>query len=223
MPTFEGQFVSIVLLGRQNPQILNHDFLVNNRILPEDQEPFSDFLKREPGQQYSQFISLPVLSTIAYGPISITVQENTFQIKDDRFQDPAGSPIISVVRKYFGAHLKYTPFHLGGFNLHGLIRYSDDEDERKLDEHFGVNRTRVKDIAGSDDVHTSLALRSPWHKGTMEVRLTKPAAWDNTAEFNFNYEFAYADIDSFLRNLDDAGMIYRRFMELLRQVGVEGV
>ena len=40
MPLFEGKFFNIVFIGRLNPQILNHDFLLNNRVLPEDKEPF---------------------------------------------------------------------------------------------------------------------------------------------------------------------------------------
>ena len=40
MPIFRGQFASIILLGKHNPQTLNHDFLVGHNVLPREFDPF---------------------------------------------------------------------------------------------------------------------------------------------------------------------------------------
>ncbi|MBI4334639.1 MAG: hypothetical protein HY673_25575 [Chloroflexi bacterium] len=96
MPSFEGRFFSIVLIGRQNPQILTHDFLLKNEVLPKDREPFKGLITEEGSLPFTEFISTPVITSITYGPISITIEENRYQITDNRFEDPPSSPIMSV-------------------------------------------------------------------------------------------------------------------------------
>ena len=61
MPSFKYKFFNIVVLGRHNPQILTHDFLINNKILPVTQEPFLTLLReaKEKVKPFNQFISTP--------------------------------------------------------------------------------------------------------------------------------------------------------------------
>ena len=221
MPAFEGRFVSIVLLGRQNPRILNHDFLTRNEILPAEMPPFPDLLKRKAEEQFTSFVSLPVLSTITYGPVSITVEENRFQIRDDRYGDPSSSPIVPIVRNYFGKCLRYTPFDLGGINVNGVVQFADADDEKAFDESLGICTETIAGLAESVEARSSLFFGAPWHNGTMEFRIVKHKASTGRAEANFNYEFGYEDIDSFLANLDDIQLVRARFESILKQLGVE--
>jgi len=220
MPVFEGRFFSIVLVGRQNPRILNHDFLIKHDVLPLDQHPFSELLALEEGKQFTEFVSVPVLATIKYGPISIVVEENRYQIIDNRLDDPASSPIIQITKNYFGKLLRYTPFQVGGVNLNGLIRFEDVEEEHKLDERLGLQRKALCDIAESADVRAGLTFSAPWHKGVIEVQLPKPKERTQPGTMNLNYEFPYEGIDSFLANLDDIGLVWAKFRSILDWVGV---
>jgi hypothetical protein len=85
MASFQGQSIGIVLLGRHNPQILNHDFLLKHKVLPVDQEPFASLLKQQEGQAFTEFICTPVISSLRYGPVNIVVEDGRFQIGDQRF------------------------------------------------------------------------------------------------------------------------------------------
>jgi hypothetical protein len=109
MPSFKGQFFSIVFIGRQNPQILNHDFLFSHGVLPKDKEPFKNLFAKQDSQPFTEFISTPVITSIKYGPISLVVEENRYQIIDNRFEDPPSSPIIQITKKYFEELLRYLP------------------------------------------------------------------------------------------------------------------
>jgi hypothetical protein len=183
--------------------------------------PFPELLKREDGAQFTSFVSLPVLSTISYGPISITIDENRFQIRDDRYGDPASSPVIHIVRNYFGECLKYTPFDLGGINLNGVVQFADADDEKAFDESLGICTETIARLAGSAEARSSLFFGAPWHKGKMEFRIVKDKVATGRAEANFNYEFGYKEIDSFLGNLDDVQLVRARFDSILKQLGVE--
>ena len=97
MPSFEGQSLSIVFTGKQNPRILNHDFLLNNGVLPKNKEPFKGLFAKQDSDPFTDFLSTPVLACIRYAPINLLVEENRYQIRDDRFED---STIESDYRDY---------------------------------------------------------------------------------------------------------------------------
>jgi len=222
MATFEGLFSSIVLIGMQNPQILNHDFLVNHNVLPKDQLPFKELFAKEGSPPFTEFISTPILATIRYGPISITVDESRYQITDRRFEHAPSSQIIHITQKYFGELLRYTPIQLGGVNLNGNLRFADPDDEKAFDEILGFDRARLCQIAGTTDVRTGVFFSYPWNNGIVEAQLPKPKDRSKLGTINFNYEFKYQDIDSFLANLDDFGKVYASFKSFLKSLGVEG-
>lgn len=220
MLSFEGKLFSIVILGRHNPQILNHDFLLNKGVLPTNKEPFKSLFTAQNPKTCTDFISTPVLTSIRYGPISLVVEEHRYQIKDDRFENPPSSPIIEITKKYFGELLQYTPLQLGGINLQGTIGFASVEDEQVFDERLGIVKEKLFDLAGTSDTRASIAFTFPWSGGMVEVRIRKPKERTQPGEINFNYEFKYEGMDSFLKNLDDTGQVYKKFNDLLVSLGV---
>jgi len=222
MPKFEGRFVSIVLLGKHNPQILNHDFLVRNSILPSEDQPFRDFLAKEEGEQFSQFISTPPMTTISYGPVSIVVDEGRYQIADRRFPEPSGTTVVDITKRYFGKCLCYTPFTAGGINFNGRLHFQMSDDEAGFDRRLGLDRERLSELAQTEDVRVGTTISFPCLDGSVEVQVAKPKLRPEPATLNFNYEFGYTgDMDSFLANLDSIAAIYGRLMRLLDDLGVE--
>ena len=223
MPKFEGQFISVVFVGRQNPRILNHDFLVHNGVLPVDQEPFRELLRtRDRPAAPDEFVSVPVMTSIRYGPVSILVDENRYQITDRRFGNLASSPIVPITKKYFGTLLRYTPLTAGGINFNGLLRFESQADEHGFNERLGLDAGKMAAALKSTDVRVGLVVSFPWHNGVVEVQMPKPKDRAAPGLVNFNYEFGYTDIDSFLSNLDDAELVYGRFREFLDSLAVEG-
>lgn len=124
MPIFDLKLFSIVFIGRQNPQILNHDFLIKNEVLPIKSEPFKSLIKDSSQKKppFTSYLSTPVVTALDYKWISIIVEENRFQIKDAKFKVPSKSPIITISKEYFGTLLKYTPFQVGGINFGGELK-----------------------------------------------------------------------------------------------------
>jgi len=221
MPRFEGKFLSVVLVGHQNPQILNHDFLVKNNILPVDKDPFKTLIDKDAGRPFDEFVSVPILATIRYGHVSITVQEDRYQILDNRFGSPADSPIFDITRNYFQKHLKYTPFTVGGMNLNGIIYFSDLSDELKFDERLGINRPKFAELLRADGIRTGATVAAAHRNGLIEVQIAKPKDGSPVALFNLNYEFKYEEIGTFMANLDDAEALYHESQRILLALGVE--
>ena len=221
MSKFKGQYFSIVLTGRQNPQILNHDFLVKNEIIQKNREPFVKFFSENNKKQFTEFISTPILSTIKYGPISIVVEETRFQIIDFRFKVSSKNPIIDITTRYFGKHLKYTPFELGGVNFNGIIKFDNIEDENDLDKNLGITRDKLVGKINESKVRIGIAFTYPWKKGEIKIQLTKPKENTKPCSINFNYEFKYDDIENFLNNLEDVDEAFEKFTDLLSSIGVK--
>ena len=215
MPIFEGKFFSIIFLGKQNPQILNHDFLVNNKVLPVNKEPFKTLFSSKNSKPFTDFVSTPVLVSIKYDNISIAVEENRFQIMDFKFEDPLSSPIINITKKYFGNILQYTPFILGGVNFNGIIKFSDTKDEEMFDRQLGMEREKVSIIFGVDNIRMGFSFSYQLNKGIVEVNLPKAKDRSKPGTVNFNYEFKYENISNFIDTLDDLPIVYEKFNKLL--------
>jgi hypothetical protein len=228
MPIFNPKFFSIVFLGSQNPQILNHDFLINNKILPIEKEPFKSLMEgaSQGNPPFTQYISTPLVTTLTYKWISIIIEQNRYQIKDTHFNMPLESPIISILRGYFGRMLRHTPLTLGGINFGGNIVFSDAEDETIFDENMGINRQKFQSRLGLVKAQYSPKIRLVWGEeqdGQFELSLKKSKSLTpiGTCAVNFNFEFFYKDMPSFLEMIDETGEVHDRFYTMLKKLDVE--
>lgn len=224
MPIFEGQFISIVFIGKQNPQVLNHDFLLSKGILPKDQNPFKDLFAAQDRQPFTTFVATPNFATITYGPICIAVESNRYQITDNDFKEPPLSPIIQITKKYSETLLQDTPPQVGGVNLNGIIKFTDDSDEQVLDERMGISKEHLSKIISSPNVRIALNFHFPWHKGIVDIQLPKLKGSPRLGAINLNYEFKNPDanLNGFLKNLDDFPEVYRKFTALLKSLDIGG-
>jgi hypothetical protein len=224
MPVFSPKFFSIVFIGRQNPQILNHDFLINNRVLPTKREPFKSLIRdsSENTPPFTEYLSTPVVTTLVYKWISIIVEEGRFQIKDNNFGIPSKSPIISITKKYFGEHLRYTPFQLGGINFAGKLNFTNENDEITFDKKFGIDcKTFAKYFKIEKKVQYSTKLNYPLNEDRIELRVDKSKKHQEKAMLSFNFEFTYDNIDSFISKLDEVDGVYKVFKEMLKKLKTE--
>jgi len=221
MPNFKEQLFSIVVIGRLNPQILNHDFLINNEILPVSEEPFKSLLAKENGNPFTEFVSTPVLSSIKYDSISMVIEESRYQIKDSNYGNPVSSPIIDITKKYLGEILKHTPMTVGGINLSGNITFDDEKDEQGFNERFGVNKDTLISHAGTEDIRIGMNIAFTWLEGFVDVQVPRSRGSSVSRAINFNYEFKYNNMKDFFGNLDKVDQIQGKFSELLKSLGVE--
>jgi hypothetical protein len=83
------------------------------------------------------------------------------------------------------------------------------------------NATLAEVLGQRPLVRVGAKLSFPWNKGMVEASVIKPPDPKEPASINFNYEFRYANIDSFLCNLDEFPSVYERFTHLLADLGVK--
>lgn len=210
---------SIVLMGRHNPQILNHDFLVKYSVLPET-EPFFRELK-EGEDAFTEFFSTPPISRIAYGEYSFLVQENRYQAADATGSDPIKSPIIEITKHYFGKLLKYTPLTLAGLNLHCNLSFENSDEEEAVLTALGIDYSRAKNAFQTQQLSPALTATFPFCAGNLSVGILKPKNPENPVRINFNYEYKFsADIDTFLSNLDGTGELVEYQRSFYERVGI---
>lgn len=173
---------------------------------------------------FTQYVSTPLLTTLTYKWISIIIEQNRYQIKDTRFTKPLESPIISIPKEYFGRVLKHTPITLGGINFGGDISFSDSEDETRFDESLGIDRQKFQIHLGLVKAQYSPKINLVWDDGQedqFELTLNKPKSFSGACAVNFNFEFIYKDMNSFVMKIDEAGKVHERFYTILRELNVE--
>jgi hypothetical protein len=221
MARFESKFFSIVFLGRMNPAILNHDFLMLNNIIPSEEEPFRSLLKRETGKQFSEFLSTPVMATIRYDKIPILIEEERYQIADHTSTPPHLSPIIQITKNYFGKVLKYTPLRIGGFNFNGVVSFDSQDDENAFDEKLGLHAADAKNLLSVTSVQMSGVIRYPFLEGTSEIKVSKPKKPKEPTTLNYNYEFESTKPDELLSRLDRVKEIHNHFLDILKKIKLE--
>jgi hypothetical protein len=169
-------------------------------------------------------LSTPLVTTLVYDWISIIIEQERYQIKDTNFGVPSQSPIISITRSYFGKLLRYTPFRLGGTNFGGEITFLDKDDERDFDERLGIDSQKFETYLNIVGARFSTRIKFPCDRNQedeIELRVDKPEKSSAIGILNFNCEFLYEDIDSFVKKLDEVNRVYKKFKQILKKLGVE--
>lgn len=221
MITCQPKFFSIILIGRQNPQILNHDFLLKSNIIPFDKSPFKDITTKQPEEKpYSDFLSTPVLTKLTYKNIDIVIEEGRYQITDISSTPPTDSPIVIFTKNYFSV-LKYTPFVLGGFNFHNFLSFGSKDEKIEFEDRFIADRNSTYKELGINNFEISLQMACPFNQNKIEISIAKVMANDLVKIFNFNYEFRYKDIDSFLGTLDEVPILFDKFKTILSKLKIQ--
>ncbi len=220
----EPKFFSIILIGRLNPQILNHDFLLKNNIIPLEKSPFKDIIISKPEQNaFDDYVSTPVLSRLKYKNIDIVIEESRYQITDTAIAhiSPSESPIIDFTKSYFSL-LEHTPLSFGGINFNSHLIFDSDKEKISFEDNFISKRDGFfKDLGINNfDVSLKLDFVFPGPQNKVELSLNKLRASPLVKMINLNYEFSFATgMDIFLKNLDSVSDLFQRYREILTKLG----
>jgi hypothetical protein len=193
-------FVSLIAVGRPNPQILNVDFLRNNDILPADRPPFAELFKEK--QPFTSFVSTPVMANLVFGHIDFLIDEQRFQIRDARVSEWSETSIFDITKKYFDI-LPYTPLSHIGFNLNTAVTFESPDEARAFQELFVPADSRGLAIVARTTVVADVALRYsyPNNGARMTLTLAQLPREKNMKAVNFNYEFDFAGWPEFGQEL----------------------
>jgi len=191
----EDKQINVVVLGGQNPQILNVDFLKHNGIIPRNEPPFKSLLEQK--KPFTKYISTPVLANLCFDTIEFIVEETRFQVVEKNLSEWTNTKVMDITQKYFDV-LHYTPVKVVGFNLTTTLSF---EGVDSIHSMFLPTGSKILDIieAPEKDVSGNFVLKYPWADGTARSTLTlNPNTQpDNERRVSFNYEFGFTDWDSF--------------------------
>jgi len=219
MAEVQKSSVNFVALGRQNPQILNVEWLKVNNIVPSDKEPFRTFFARE--KQFDRFVSTPVFSNLLLGPIEFVIDEQRFQVQDKAIDQWPKSLIFQIAQRYFEV-LPHTPLRLVGVNLAAKILFASPDEDRKFQGLFLPNNAKLLEITETREGNASVVLRYPFPGAKARAALTiNQRAKENYERLiNFNYEVDCSDIEtlkSTVSVLPDVGAYYDSILRKLKE------
>ena len=194
-------FISVVALGRQNPQILNVDWLINNGIISEKQPPFDDLFKE--GRKLTNFLSTPPFTSLVLGPLEFIVDEQRFQIRDNSVAEWKDTIIFGIVQRYFEV-LKHTPLQTVGVNLSYKIEFDNLDEAKKFQFLFLPNGIKIAEVIGTDDINATVDLRYPSPEEGVRAALSigRFNEEENIRIINCNYEFDFTDWANFKEELE---------------------
>ena len=214
MASLTKNFVSLVALGSQNPQIINVDFLFKHSIVPIDKEPYKTLSKQE--KPFSKFISTPPLSNLVLGQIEFVVEEQRFQVRETNISEWNETIVFTIAHEYFKV-LPYTPVRIAGINFNETISFSDSNEEKSFQELFLPKSCGVFKVISksSDNINASSTLRFPFPKRDGRIMLTIDRSNEEHLKrnINFNYEFdcfskTETDWDKFNSEINSASELF---------------
>jgi hypothetical protein len=203
MADYKQTFINVVVLGNLNPQILNHDWLVKQRILPTGVSPSNKDHTETP---FTQYVSIPQMATLAYGPLVFTVELNKFVLQNNT--PTIDLRIFKTAQRYF-EKLPHTPVKKLGYNVHGVITFSTEEEERNFDNKFVSYNSTLSSILGATDIH--FGFTALYSQDSVLYRLECSKSTDHSeAHINFNCEFDVDNVESMLPFLGEAKKYIRK-------------
>ena len=215
MANIKKNFISLVVIGGPNPQILNVDFLKDNRILPENEPPFDKLLKQE--QQFTKFVSVEAFSNLVMENIEFFVDNQRFQIRDSAIANWTDTKILSIAKRYFEV-LPYTPLKVVGINLNSTIEF-DNNEENAFEKLLLPLKAQIRTIVPPEATVTNATLAFPYTdtKGHIKLSISKPDE-ESRQTVNFNYEFEYEDKSQFEKQLEKLKEIAEYFDSILNNL-----
>jgi hypothetical protein len=201
MANLKRNFLSLVALGRPNPQILTVDFLKVNKIISTDEPPFDKLFQQE--KAVKKFLSVPGFTNLVLGNIEFIVDETRFQIREDGISGWTETKIIDIAKKYFEV-LRYTPLNLVGINLNSIITFDTSEEAHNCQKLCLPEDSQLARIISNDNIIASSVLRYPFSDGEGRITLIieQPDKENKKRVVNFNYEFDFIDWTRFKSELE---------------------
>ena len=198
MAEYKHSFVNVTVLGRMNPQILTHDWLVKSKIIT-----WRDFVTRDKTKApFSTYFNTPPMTQLAYGPLVFTVEENKFVLLDSK----AGigkTKIYRMAQQYFKL-LSHTPLTKVGFNVQGALTFKNPKEMKAFDSKYVNCGEALQQIAIGKGERISFAVSTKEGKAVYRLTCTKHPE-EPKAILGGNCEFDIKDSTGLLEILSDSG------------------
>jgi len=213
LPEYIHNLFSVVVLGDMNPKILNHDWLIRERITPIKYHKSEDPEKTP----FREFISTPPFSQLAYKDIIFTVELNKFQLL---INAPEYSQVYSNIAKKYFKTLPHTPLKKLGLNVSGAIKFNSKKEEMDFDNKYVKRGDALsKLIPAQKDIRFSFSVSYPKGKAYYLLDCKKDREGE-TARLSCNCEYDVNTLKQLTTNLDNAKIHIREMNRLVRSMAI---
>jgi len=213
--------INLVAIGRQNPQIINADWLKVNNVVPLNVSPFKELFAQE--KSFSKFVSTPVFANLVLGPIEFVVDQERFLITDTAINEWNDTRIFEISEKYFSV-LCHTPIRLVGINMVANLTFSDPREDSGFQELFLPKEARVFSAIASKDVNASAAIRYLYPNGSGRLtlglgELRQKEKIERMVHLNYEFDFkGWPNFKSELKQVPKVGEYWNGVLNQLLRI-----
>jgi len=210
MAEYTHNSVSVVVLGHMNPAILNHDWLVQQRIIPKKffvQSAQSD-------SPFIQFLSTPPMAQLVYGEIVFTVEMGKFILKAK--QPTVKADAFNVAKRYF-EKLPHTPLVKVGFNVSGIVKFDSKQEEKSFDKKCVSCGDSLLTLINKPDIEIGFTVQYQEGEGCYRLDCTKERK-ARKAYLNCNCEFDVTTSTRLIEILAEGNKYARKMDKLNRSI-----
>jgi hypothetical protein len=219
MAQISKNFITVVVLGDHNPQILNVDFLTHNKIVNPSEPGFE--IMNQP-KKFKDFLSTPPFARLDLGTIEFIVQQDRYQIKESQISQWSNTRIIRITRAYFTV-LPHTPIRVVGLNMNIKIQFNNQNEADTFNRLIIPANSPLPQLAQMANPEGSIVLRHPSPVGdgrsTFTIGHTEKTGLERSINFNFEYDCSGTPDWSRLEILPELGQYFDSLAEALRGMG----
>lgn len=202
--------MNVVVIGNMNPQILNHNWLSEEKIIPPK--------LRASGQDivpFSNYISTPPFASITYGKLSFNVDINKFTLQDN--QNDLNSEMFNIAKKYF-SKLSHTPVQKLGFNLHATVKFNSAEEEKRFINKWISSIDSLKELFNDRNIQLGFTVISKKGKVCYQLSCIRNRIDRKNILLNCNCEFDVSNTSQLVKYLSEAGQYISQMNKLSRSL-----
>jgi len=202
--------INVVVIGKMNPQILNHNWLLKEKIIPPKL-----LLSGQDILPFSNYISTPPYTTITYGKLSFSVELNKFILEAN--QNDLDKGMFSIVKKYF-SKLSHTPVHKLGFNLHATVKFDSTIEEKRFINNWISSCESLKELFNDRNIQLGFSVISTKGKVCYQFNCIRNKIDRKNILLHCNREFDVSNTNQLVEYLSEAGQYISQMNKLNRSL-----
>jgi hypothetical protein len=208
MTEYIQDLLNVVVIGNMNPQIINHEWLLKEKIINEKY-----FVSSQPGESpFKQYISTPLLTQIIYDNIKFTVEMQRFELSTQ--QKNINSDIFNITKEYF-SKLIHTPVTRLGFNIIGFIKFKSVEELEKFNKKWLNYSDSLVNLVGNKEISLGFGFTFKEDNALYRLDCMAPDA-QYRRQARFNCEFNIKATTDIINILSDSLKYINRMDTLIK-------
>ena len=210
MAEYIQDLLNVVVIGNMNPQIINHEWLLKEKIINE-----KHFVSRRPGESpFKQYVCTPPFTQIIYDNIKFIVEMNRFELSTQ--QKSINSDIFDIAKEYF-SKLPHTPVTKLGFNIIGFFKFDNADELQKFNKKWMDYSDSLAKLIQNKEINLGFGVTFKEDIALYRLDCIVPDAHQRR-QVNFNCEFNIKDTQGIISILSDNLKYINRMDTLIKSL-----